>query len=50
MSFELVKQYFEEEGMGERVMDLAQSSATVEERRWRLDANRARSRKPCRFL
>lgn len=31
MSFELVKQYFEEDGMGERVMDLAQSSATVEE-------------------
>ncbi|GLG04318.1 hypothetical protein Selli1_14920 [Sellimonas catena] len=31
MSFELVKQYFEEDGMGERVMDLAESSATVEE-------------------
>ena len=31
MSFELVKRYFEEDGMGERVMDLAQSSATVEE-------------------
>lgn len=31
MSFETVKHFFEKEGLGDRVKDLAQSSATVEE-------------------
>ncbi len=31
MAFEIVKEYFEKQGLGERVKDLAASSATVEE-------------------
>lgn len=31
MAFEIVKEYFENQGLGDRVKDLAESSATVEE-------------------
>lgn len=50
MSFEKVKHYFEKEGLGERVLEFAQSSATVEEAAQAAGCEEARIAKTLSFL
>ena len=47
MSLEQVKQYFDSLGLGQRVHELAQSSATVEEAAVAVGWNRSVLLKPC---
>lgn len=50
MSFEKVKRYFEDAGLGQRVKELAQSSATVEEAAEAVGTEPARIAKTLSFL